>query len=108
MEWFLRARFYVADPEAGVVETMEDLEELENLRIENYEPPKSAMFLVQLWFKEIEGRVVTFRLYHVSDYNYLLNVILLEGSHITQIKTAVCSPHRTFVLLQGQEFTTEG
>lgn len=107
-EWFLRARFYVADPEEETVENIEDLEELENLRIENYEPPKSAMCLVQLWFKEIEGQVVTFRLYHVSDYNYLLNVILIEESHITQIKTAVCSPHRTFVLLQGQEFTTMG
>lgn len=107
-EWFLRARFYIADPERGAVETIEDLEELENLRIENDEPPKSRMSLVQLWFKEIGGKVVTFRLYHVSDYNYLLNVILIEGSHITQIETAVCSPHRSFVLLQGQEFTTMG
>ncbi|MBD5531048.1 MAG: hypothetical protein HDQ98_02425 [Lachnospiraceae bacterium] len=107
-ELFLRAHFYVADPEAGAVETMEDLEELENLLIENDASPKSAMTLVQLWFEEIRGQVVTFRLYHVCDYNYLLNVILIEGDQIRQIEAEICSPHRTFVLLQGQEFTTKG
>lgn len=96
--WYLKAKFYIYDLETN------SAMELDNLEINNYSP--SGTKLVQMWFKEIEQKVFTFRVYHISDYNYMLDVILLEGDKITEIRTDIFSPYRIFKLTEGQEFIT--
>lgn len=96
--WYLKAKFYIYDLETN------SAMELDNLELNNYSP--SGTKLVQMWFKEIEQKVFTFRVYHISDYNYMLDVILLEGDKITEIRTDIFSPYRIFKLTEGQEFIT--
>ena len=64
--------------------------------------------LVQMWFQKIDGKVYTFRMYHVSGYNYMLNVMLLEQDKATQVKAYLLSPQREFVVTEGEVFTTKG
>lgn len=51
--------------------------------------------LVQMWFKEIEGKVYTFRLYYVSDYSYMLDVSLLEKNQLKAIRRYLLLPPET-------------
>ncbi len=67
-------------------------------------PNRRNPVLVQMWFKEMEGKVYTFCLYHVSDYNYMLNVVLLEGNKVNRVRTDILSPQRHFVLTEGEKF----
>jgi len=60
--------------------------------------------LVQIWFKKIDGKVFTFILHHISDYNYMLNVMLIEEGVITIVRTDIISPQREFVLTEGEVF----
>lgn len=60
--------------------------------------------LVQMWFREIGGKIYTFRMYDVGDYNYMLNIVLLEGDHVTQIRSYIVIPQRHFVLTEGKVF----
>lgn len=66
------------------------------------EPLQCNIKLAQLWFQEIEGKTYAFRLYNASEYNYLLNVLLLEGDRVTMIRTLALSPTRKFVLTEGE------
>ena len=52
--------------------------------------------LVQLWFKEIEGKIYTFRLLLNNGYNYVLNVSLIEGIGITQVQSYIIVPKKEF------------
>lgn len=98
--WLLRARFYVIDP------ADDSAVELNNLEINENNMHQDKPELVQLWFKEIGGKMFTFRLFHTSDYNYMLNVILVEGDQVTQIRNDIFSPQRSFVLTEGERYHT--
>jgi hypothetical protein len=52
--------------------------------------------LIQLWFKEIEGKVFTFRLFLDDGYNYFLNVSLIEDTNKTQVQSYLIVPKREF------------
>lgn len=97
---FLRTKFYLYDAQT---DSALELERLNN----EFEAPRDIR-LVQMWFKEIEGKVYTFRMYHVSDYNYMLNVMLLEQDKVTQLKAYLLLPQKEFVLTEGEVFTTKG
>ena len=57
--------------------------------------------IVQLWFKKIEDKVFTFRISHVSSFNYVLDVLLIEGDEVTHVWRNLISPKRGFVLYEG-------
>lgn len=57
--------------------------------------------LIQTWFKEIDGKIFTFEIYHINNYNYLLNVILVSGNNSTKIRTDIFSPVRNFYTYLG-------
>lgn len=50
--------------------------------------------LIQLWFKEIDGKIFTFRLF-LADNNYILNVSLINGTEITQVQSHIIVPKCT-------------
>jgi hypothetical protein len=52
--------------------------------------------LVQLWFKEIEGKVFTFRLFLRDGHNYYLNVTLVENTKVTQVQSYLIVPKSEF------------
>ena len=90
--WCLISRFYLRNPLNDSIVT------LQNMEIPfDYEPE-----IVQMWFKEMDGKVYTFCLYHVSDYNYMLNVVRLEGNQVNRIRTDILSPQRGFILTEGE------
>lgn len=64
--------------------------------------------LLQMWFEEIDGKVYTFSIYHITDYNYMLEVALLEGDRLTHVKTVLLMPKRKFVLTEGEIFNVRG
>ena len=74
---------------------------LQNMKISGSSEPE----VVQMWFKEMDGKVYTFCMYHVSDYNYMLNVLRLEGNQVNRIRTDILSPQRSFVLTEGEFYT---
>lgn len=95
--WYLRASFYLYDEQTN------NLRELENLSITS---PQYG--LVQMWFQTINEKVVTFRLYHVSDYNYLLNVSLWEGDQNRTLRNEVIVPKRLFQLNSPAKIQIQG
>lgn len=64
--------------------------------------------LLQMWFEEINGKVYTFSIYHITDYNYMLEAALLEGDRLTHVKTVLLLPKRRFVLTEGEAFNVKG
>lgn len=78
--------------------------ELDNMKIGEYIPSDSDPILVQMWFKESKDKVYTFCLYYVCDYNYALNVLLMEGDEVSRIRTDLIVPKREFVLTEGEIF----
>lgn len=90
----LQVRFYYVDYRTG------DRVELENAGIDGY-GGDNGMDLIQMWFKEIEGKVYTFRLYYVSGYSYMLNVSLLEKSSVKTVRTYLLSPEKAFIVEGG-------
>ena len=86
MPWHIRTTFSLYDEARN--ETMA----LENMELNDMNTTENNLELVQLWFKKIAGRVLTFRIYHVSDYNYVLNVSLLQLNEVIQIRNDVISP----------------
>ena len=90
---YLKIRFYYFNPEEDVFVKME------NLSMEEYE---SGIRLMQLWVKEFEDGIYTFRVYHVSDYGYLLNIIRLDEDKVTHIATYILSPEKEMVLTEGE------
>lgn len=92
--WHIRTNFYLPDEKSGM------LMELKDMQIgDDQELP-----LVQLWFKEIDQKTYTFCLYHICDYNYMLNVSCFHGTEAEQICCHMLSPKRTFVLTEGERF----
>lgn len=83
------------------------LQELEQLSIDEGSHPL-VLRLVNMWFKEIDGKTLTFSLYYVSDYSYLLNAVLLEGGEAKPINAWILLPQREFVLSEGEVFSTKG
>ena len=53
---------------------------------------------VQIWFKEIQGKVFTFRLFYHEDSYYVLNVSLIEGTRITQVQTHIIVPKVNYIM----------
>ena len=94
--WCLISRFYLRNPLNDSIVT------LQNMEINNAVPDSSKPEVVQMWFKEMDGKVYTFCIYHVSDYNYMLNVVRLEGNQVNRIRTDILSPQRGFVLTEGE------
>lgn len=92
----LKTRFFYYD------EKEQTFVELENLCTE--EGQSGDINLVQMWFREIGGEIYTFRMYDVGDYNYMLNIVLLEGDNVTQIRNYIVIPQRHFVLTEGKVF----
>lgn len=93
----LKSDFFLYDPEN------EEVLELENLRIEDGTSPFGNE-LVQLWYKEIDGKIYTFQMFHLSDYNYMLRVVLAEGDQVTQIRREILLPKKSFKLTEGEKF----
>ena len=96
--WHLQSRFYIRNQQDDSIVT------LQNMELNSAIPNSKNPVLVQMWFKEMEGKVYTFCLYHVSDYNYMLNVVRLEGNEVNRIRTDILSPQRHFVLTEGERF----
>lgn len=94
--WHLRAKFYIYEPQSDTVLELERLELGKELPFENE--------LVQMWFKEIDSKVFTFTVHHISDYNYMFNVLLIEDGKIEVVRTDIISPQREFVLKEGEIF----
>ena len=57
---------------------------------------RESSTLIQLWFKEIEGKVFTFRLFLNDKYNYFLNVSLVGNTNITQVQSYIIVPKKEF------------
>lgn len=76
--------------------------ELENLRVD--ENTARGMEVVQMWFWEIEGKILTFRLYHISDYQYLLNTSMGENGRMKTLRNDLLIPRRGFVVEEGQVY----
>ena len=55
-----------------------------------------------MWFEEIGGKVLTFQIYHYTDYSYMLHVLLVEGDKVTQVRTDIFSPERSFIVTEGE------
>ena len=61
--------------------------------------------LIQLWFKEIGGKVFTFRLFLNDEYNYFFNVSLVEGTNITQVQSYLIVPKNEFSISRHEHET---
>ncbi len=56
--------------------------------------------LIQMWFKEIDGTVYTFQVYHIDHYSYLLNALLIQEDQVTVIGQTIATPTREFELIE--------
>ena len=70
---------------------------LSELYLDDGRLKEQPITLTQLWFKELNGKVYTFSLYYVSEYYYLLNVMLVEGGKASRIRTELLVPERNFI-----------
>lgn len=68
----------------------------ERLREINYGLENDTGTLIQQWFHQLDGKVFTFKLYLGTGYNYFLNVSLIEGTEVTQIRTDIIAPKCRF------------
>jgi len=55
-------------------------------------------YLTQMWFKELARKVYIFRVYNLSDYNYLMNIAVVKGDKATSVATYFLWPKKQFVL----------
>lgn len=92
--------FYLRDPQTNV------LLELDQLSIK--EDQTNCLRLVDLWFKVIDNKTLTFSMYYASGYSYMLNIMLLEGSEANPVEAWLLLPEREFVLTEGEVFSTAG
>lgn len=97
---YLRIGFYLYDAKT---DTIFDL-----TKLEDQSSYGNGIALMQIWFKEFDGKVCTFRIYHICDYTYLLDVVLLEADGMIPIKSYLLAPKRKFVLTEGEPFVTWG
>lgn len=94
--WYIRTEFYLYDKKQNMI-----------LELENLGSYWTWNNMVQIWFKKINQKVLTFRVCYVSDYSYVLNVMLIEGDKITQIRYDIFSPDKSgFTLTEGEFFYT--
>lgn len=96
--WHLNSKFYIRNPKNNAINKLDKLE------IGYSSPAAGEAALVQMWFKKIGKSVYTCCLYHISDYNYVLNIILLEGDEISRIRTDMICPQRSFILTEGEVY----
>lgn len=96
--WHLQSLFYIRNQIDNSIVMLPDME------LDSVIPDGGSPVLVQMWFKEMEGEVYTFCLYHVSDYNYMLNVVRIERNEVSRIRTDILSPQRHFLLIEGERF----
>lgn len=95
--WFNRPWFCLYDEE------QDEILELENMKLGNYSSYPFDIEIQQIWFKKINGQVLTFSVYYLSDYNYVLDVILVEGDKITRVRSDAFVPDQSrFVLTEGR------
>lgn len=92
--WYFRAHFYIYDEESGLLLKPEE-SELINERV-------FGERIVQLWFKKINGKIYTFRLFIADEYNYILNVLILENGEVRQVRTDMICPQRHFLITEGK------
>lgn len=93
------ANFYFVNTQTKSVVMLDNL-------TQDDRPPE--LKLIQMWFKQIDDKVFTFRIYNVSSYNYVLNTVLIEGDKITEIRTDLFSPQKQFDLVEGKDYSTIG
>lgn len=53
--------------------------------------------LIQMWFKEMEGKVYIFRIYSLSDYNYMMSIALVDGSTVRPLKRYFLLPRKNIL-----------
>lgn len=98
--WHLKSLFYLRNPQDDLIVTLQNMEIDPN----SFASVNRKPALVQMWFKRMDGKIYTFCLYHVSDYNYMLNVVRFEGNEGNRIRTDILSPQRHFVLTEGERY----
>ena len=86
---YVKSRFFYYDP------VKNDFKELEKLSRESK----------QLWFKELEGEMYVCQMYEICDFNYLMEMSLLEkdGENVESniVYSATVIPKRKFVVTEG-------
>lgn len=92
----LLSEFYIRDSQK------DSFIELEKLRLDL--ETSRELKLIQLWFKEIGGKIFTFRIYHISSYNYVFDVSLIEGDNVTRVRTDLLLAQKKYVLTEGEKF----
>lgn len=78
-----------------------DTENMYFQKLEELSIPKKyceAGYLVQMWFKKMGGEVYVFRVYNLANYNYLMNVALVDGDKTTSVGNYFLWPRKQFVL----------
>lgn len=90
----LKASFYLYNPKN------EEVLKLNKLELNKYLPLDRE--LIQMWFKELDGKVFTFQIFHLDNYNYMMNVILVEGNQVIQIRKELLLPKRKIVMDEGR------
>lgn len=74
-------------------------QKLEELSIQGgTEWGQEKICLVQMWFKEMDGKVYTFRVYNLSNYNYMMSIALVDGNIVSPLKRYFLLPRRKFIL----------
>lgn len=93
---YFKTDFYLHDCENN------EIMQLDKIKINN----NASNQLIQMWFKRIGNKIYTFKIHHLKDYDYLLEVVLVEGSQITRIRQDLITGIRHFELLEGHELNT--
>lgn len=94
-EEYLEIKFIYYDSQTA------SYEELEQLSFSD--GGLSNIHLVQMWFKEIQGKIYTCQVYHADEFNYMFQMTLLEGNRSSIVRTAVIAPRRKFVVMEEDE-----
>lgn len=76
--------------------TTNEVLKLDALRIKNMEKNQ----LVQLWSKKFDDLMYVFKIFHLENYEYVLEVSLLNGNSIASIRTDVILPVCRFELTE--------
>lgn len=64
----------------------------------NLEGSKTDNGLIQMWFKEFNEKIYTFQIYSMNNFQYMLNVSLVEGNRITPVRIDYILPKRIIVI----------
>ena len=89
---------YYSYPNAGLRLVNENYKFLNNQVLSLGDFDMHGNKLLQVWFKEIEGKVFTFKLFLNSRYKYILNVSLIENIDVTQVQSYIIVPKCEFVI----------